>query len=287
MWLGLMLVAALCQAVKELCIKRTLSGVEPTVVVWAYCLATTAFLGAGVAVQGVPPLKPAFWVALAATGPLAAFSFSLYVQALKASDLSLSAPLLATTPLFLLVTSPAMLGEFPGIGGLAGIGCIVAGSYVLNLGQFRRGPFEPFKALVRERGPRLMLMTAFLWSVSANIDKIGLMASSPNFWIAAAFGFTTVCLTPLAWRGLGRGLAALAGRPWEMLATGALEALTCWCQMLALTLAIVPYVISVKRMSAVMVVVLGGLVLRERRMPERLAGAALMVLGVLLIAFLG
>ena len=63
--------------------------------------------------------------------------------------------------------------------------------------------------------------------------------------------------------------------------------MTCVCQMYALTVAIVPYVIAVKRMSAVFAVLLGWLVLREGQVRERLAGAVLMVLGVFLIALLG
>ena len=90
-----------------------------------------------------------------------------------------------------------------------------------------------------------------------------------------------------SWRVSRKGFGQVRARPVELAATGFLEAVTCWCQMQALTMAIVPYVISVKRMSAVFAVLLGWLVLGEGSVRERLAGAALMVLGVFLIAFLG
>jgi len=107
------------------------------------------------------------------------------------------------------------------------------------------------------------------------------------FWIMCAFGATTLCLTPLILRRGWRNFGQVRVKPLELLATGFLEAVTCVCQMQALSLAIVPYVISVKRMSAVFAVLLGWLALGEGNVRERLAGAALMVLGVFLIAFLG
>jgi drug/metabolite transporter (DMT)-like permease len=287
MWIVLMLVAAFSQAVKDLCLKRSVLGVEPLVVTWAYCLTTTLFLCLPVMREGIPELTPGFWAALAVTGPLAAFTLFCYVKALESSDLSLAAPMLTATPLFLLVTSPIMLGEFPDPMGILGIVSIVAGSYVLNLGSMRRGPLEPFKALMRDKGARLMLLVAFLWSISANIDKIGLRHSAPMFWIMCAFGITTVFLTPMVWKLSKRGFSQVRIKPFDLAATGFLEAVTCVCQMYALTVAIVPYVIAVKRMSAVFAVLLGWLVLREGRVRERLAGAALMVLGVFLIALLG
>jgi drug/metabolite transporter (DMT)-like permease len=285
-WVLLCLLTALCQAVKDMILKRSLVRVDPLAAVWSYCLATSLFLFLGVLVEGVPALTPAFWTTLAVTGPFSALTMTYYVKALEASDISLSAPMLVTTPLFLLVTSPLMLGEFPDKGGLLGVLSIVAGSYVLNLHLFRNGPFEPFLALMRERGPRCMLLVAFLWSISANLDKIGLRGSSPLFWIASAFGASTICLTPLAWRSAGRGFSRALASPW-LLTAGALEAVSSLSQMLALTMTIVPYVISVKRLSAVMVVLMGGMILREENMRERLAGSALMVLGVFLMAFLG
>jgi len=288
MWVALMLVAALCQAVKDLYLKRSVEGVEPLVVTWAYCLATTLFLAVLAAREPMPELLPGFWISLGVTGPLAALTLYGYVKALESSDLSLAAPMLTATPLFLLITSPLILGEFPDPLGIVGIVCIVGGSYVLNLARARwNKPLEPFRALMRDKGARIMLGVAFLWSVSANIDKVGLRNSSPMFWIMCAFGVTTLCLTPLILRRGWRSFGQVRVKPLELLATGFLEAVTCVCQMHALSLAIVPYVISVKRMSAVFAVLLGWLALGEGNVRQRLAGAALMVLGVFLIAFLG
>ena len=126
MWVLLTLVTALCQAVKELILKRSLDKVPTPVAVWAYCLATSVFLFLGVLAQGVPALSREYWLALAVTGPLAALTLSYYVKGLKASDISLSVPMLAATPLFMLVTSPLLLGEFPDRAGLVGLVCIVA-----------------------------------------------------------------------------------------------------------------------------------------------------------------
>lgn len=286
-WVSLMLVAAFCQAVKDLCLKRSVAGVDGLAVVWSYCTATTLFLAPVALWQGIPQVTWAFWASLFTTGPLAVVTFHYYVKSLKLSDLSLTAPMLAATPLFLLLTSPVILGEFPAPIGLVGIVILVAGSYVMNLRHLKNGMFAPFKALLHDPGPRLMLLVAFLWSISANIDKIGLRNSSPVFWITCAFGFTALLLTPIVWRRTAGGFAQVLNAPWYLLATGLLEAVTCLCQMDALTMTIVPYIVAVKRMSAVFAVLLGWLVLREGSVRERLAGATLMVLGVFLIAFLG
>ena len=53
------------------------------------------------------------------------------------------------------------------------------------------------RALLEERGPRLMLLVALIWSVSANIDKIGVRHSSPLLWAAALHTFLAVALLPL------------------------------------------------------------------------------------------
>ncbi len=187
------------------------------------------------------------------------------------------------TPLFLLLTSPLLLGESPSPLGMAGVLLIVLGSYLLNIHHRSRGYLAPFRALLSEPGPRLMLLVALLWSITANVDKIGLQHSSPMFYGFAINAFLALALLPLALRRLrltGQGLRADFG---NLLAIGGAGGLTIVCQMAALNLAIVPYVIAIKRTSTIMSVLWGALLFKEANLRERLLGTVVMVGGVLLI----
>lgn len=286
-WFWLCLVTALTQAVKDVCLKRCLFRMDVGLVVWGYCLSSAVFFWLDVAMAPRPALGPHFWLLLAVGGVLGAVTFVLYGLALNRGDLSLTLPMLAFTPLFLLVTSPLTLGEFPGPGGLLGVLCVVAGSYVLNLRERRFGFWAPVRALWTDPGARLMLVVAALWSLGANFDKLGVQASSPSFWIASVYTVTAVALLPGVFRA-GRGILGRMRRaPGLIVASGLLEAVGLLCQMHALTMTLVPYVITVKRLSVIFGVVLGALVFREPDVAHRLPGAMLMVLGVFFIAVFG
>ena len=53
--------------------------------------------------------------------------------------------------------------------------------------------------------------------------------------------------------------------------------------MAAINLTLVAYVVSVKRTSAIMSVLFGYFIFKERGIKERLIGATIMIIGVLLI----
>jgi uncharacterized membrane protein len=286
-WFWLSLITALTQAVKDVCLKRCLRRMDVGVVMAAYTLGAAVFLWFWAALSGTPALGTVFWPVLALGGVLGGVTFYLYGRALRAGDLSLTLPMLAFTPLFLLVTSPLTLGEFPEPAGLAGLFCVVAGSYVLNLQERRKGFWGPVRALWTNRGARLMLLVAAIWSVGANFDKVGLRASSPQFWIAAVYTASAVALVPGLtgrWRALP---AQVATGPWLLVAAGLLEAVGLVCQMHALTLTLVAYVIAAKRLSIVLGVLLGAWLFREPDLRHRLPGALLMVAGVFFIAIFG
>ena len=287
-WFALSCVTALTQAVKDTFLKRSMAALDATTAMIGYCLSASVFLWLAVAAGPPVALVAPFWTCLAVGGVLGGVTYWLYGLALKAGDLSLTLPMLAFTPLFLLVTSPLTLGEFPEPGGLCGIALVVAGAYVLNLRERKGGVLGPIKALWTRRGPRLMLAVAAIWSIGANLDKLGLRASSPLFWGAAVYTATFLAL-------LGPRLVkkARAGRrlpglpPWPVAVAGLLEAIGIVCQMHALPLTQVSYVIAVKRLSIVFGVLLGALVLREPDLAHRLPGALLMVAGVFFIAVFG
>jgi uncharacterized membrane protein len=217
-------------------------------------------------------------------GGLNAICTILYMKAIKQTALSLTVPLVAFTPLFLLLTSPFMVGEFPDLSSIGGIFLIVIGSYVLNFNARLRGYLAPFRALFKESGPRLMLLVAFLWSITANCDKIGIRNSSPLFWSISATTFMSLVLAPIMLYKSPRATKQIPTAFKKLVPIGFFCALTVIFQMLAVSLTLVAHVIAIKRTSTIMSVLWGFLIFKEAGVKERLLGAGIMVVGVLLIS---
>jgi uncharacterized membrane protein len=309
--------SALLDATKDVISKRSLRSINPYVVGLAFRLyGLPLLLPLLLCVwmfHGLPAPQPAFWLALVASGTINLLSLILYMKAIGAGELSLTVPMVATTPLFLLITSPLINREMPSATGLAGVALIVLGSYILNLGaasgaqtSLSSSPssavfsplrealrlsfrvfFRPFAAIATHRGSRLMLGVALLWSVSSNFDKIGTRASSPLFWTTAMACYGTLGMFLVArWRAPSE-LHHLRTSWRSLLPVGLVAAL----MVLAFTTAVqhtyVAYAISVKRTSVVIGVVFGWLLFREHGIGTRLLGALLMLAGVVVISVFG
>lgn len=296
MWFLLALGTAFFQAAKDVLLRKSgLTGdgeghdgpnLDGLTLAWAMSLVTAVLMTPVLLAVGLPKVAPDFWKPLAVNACLLSLTFVLYVKALQASDISVTTPMLTFTPLLLTVTSPLLVGEVPSAGGFIGIVLIVAGSYLLNVQRSREGLLGPFKALVQEPGPRMMLAVAVIWSVCANVDRMGIDRSSPLFWLTAEFWAISLVLTPLVWRRCGACRTRLLRGAPIILAAGAAEALSLSLQMYAYTFTIVPYVIAVKRLSVVFGVGFGFFFFKERHVLQRLAAAGIMVAGVACIAVL-
>jgi drug/metabolite transporter (DMT)-like permease len=249
---------------------------------WSWAFFALPFLGVALLLSEPVVLGEQFWLALLAGASLNIGALSLYVRAIAASDLSVTVPLIAFSPLFLLATSPLIVGEFPDAWGVAGVLLVVLGSYLLNIRERQYGYLAPFRALLRERGPRLMLGVALLWSIAATVDKVGVQNSSPTFWVAAVNLCIALGLTPLMLRTPG-GVRAV-GANWRMLILiGLFAALAVSLQMIAISMTLVAYVISIKRVSILLSVLWGALLFGETGLRERLVGTLLMLLGVVAV----
>lgn len=283
-WIVLSFLTALCESLKDVFSKKGLTNVDEYVIAWSLRFFALPFLLPMLLFVRIPALGNQFWPALLFGGGLNVVTTILYMKAIKQSALSLTVPMVAFTPLFILITSPLMIGEWPSFWGVLGVLFIVAGSYVLNLGERQRGYLAPFRALLQERGPRLMLITAFLWSITANFDKIGVQNSSPIFWSIALSVFSALVLFPIMLHKSKREAKQILMRSQVLAPIGFFGALTAIFQMTAISLTLVAYVIAMKRTSAVMSVVWGHLIFKEKGVKERLVGAGIMVTGVMLIS---
>ncbi len=283
-WLILGIFTAFFEAVKDVFGKQNLKKSDEYVVAWSLSFFSVIFLIPWVIYTGIPTLNTQFWISLLIGGSINAVATLLYIKAIKLSDLSLTVPLVALTPLFMLLTSPLIVGEYPKFFDYIGIFLIVIGSYLLNIKEKSQGYLAPFKALLSEPGPKFMLIVAFLWSITSNFDKIGVKNSSPIFWLFSLFGTMSILLLPiLLHKTPNPGTKILKQLP--MLATmGFFNAIGVLCQMQALTLTLVVQVIAIKRTSVLMGVLFGHFIFKEKDIQQRLLGAGIMIVGVFFIS---
>ncbi|MBL4716319.1 MAG: hypothetical protein COC01_00710 [Bacteroidetes bacterium] len=290
-WILLSVLTALFVSCKDVISKKTLQDVHYLVVALGLRLFALPFLFCLLFFIEIPQIGENFVLVLISAGIMNIFSTILYMRALNASDLSLTIPMISFSPLLLLITSPIILGEFPSNTGVVGVLLIVTGSYVLNIKEKSKGYMQPLIGLLKQRGPRLMLIVALIWSVSSNFDKLGIQNSSPMFWTIAVITFSTLGLIPIvmvrAGKHLKQDLSASTGNIKWLVLLGLISSLTLVCQMNAIDMALVTYVISIKRSSAVFSVIFGGLIFKEKHLKDRIIGAIIMTIGVIVITLSG
>lgn len=286
MWLFFASLTALFEACKDTTGKQSLKTLDEYSVLFGFMAVGVVLLLPVLLVTGPPPIQPGFWLAVLVGGGLNILAFTLYVRALKLSDLSLTVPLVMLTPLFLLATSPIIVQEWPTPLDAVGVILLVVGSYVLNIQpskENRRANFwQPLLAMAQNPGSRLMLCVAFIWSITSNFDKIGVINSSPLCWAVTLFTVIAGGMVPFVLRR--GGLRSLLAQWKLLLVTGGFNAFAIAFQMLALTMAPVAQVIAVKRMSTLLSVLFGHFFFGEKGLRSRLLGAAIMVSGVVIMS---
>nr|CRH07093.1 conserved membrane protein of unknown function [Candidatus Magnetococcus massalia] len=286
-WLPLAICTALFTAFKDLLGKRSVAKKDPWAVASAMHLIAFLVLLPLLPFMQRPAIGSDFWWALLGSGSINVAAMILYLKALQAADLSLTTPMLTTTPLFLLVTSPIIVGETPSAMGLIGVVLIFLGAYLLNISQRHLGFWAPFKALWDHKGPRYMLLVAFMFSISSNLDKVGILNSSPLFWLFCLFAFISAGTLTLALYHGHSPREVLVDEPLSLSLQGVLFSAAALSQFFAIQLTMVPYVIAIKRTSALIAVGLGIWLLKESGGRERITGALVMFGGFLFITFAG
>ena len=282
-WLGLAILTAFFESLKDVFSKKSLSFLDEYLVACAGMAIAAISLLPILYIVGIPKLGPNFWLALAIGGSLNVVAYTLYVKAIRLADLSLMSPLSTLTPLFLLITSPLIVQEVPTIYDAFGVFLIVIGSYVLNLNAAADGVFGPLRSIFKNKGTRMMVMVAFIWSITSTFDKVGVKNSSPIFWAIVLFGFIGLGILPLVILKSKNPIQGIRSHWRLLLAAGVANGIGVGCQMVAVGMVAVTQVIAVKRMSSLVSVGFGYFVFGEKGIRERLLGAGIMVAGVVVM----
>lgn len=276
---------AISESLKDITSKYNLHHIDEYTAAFSMHLVQSLLLLPIILYLGFESMSPRFLWALLASSILQVTVILLYFKAIKRSELSVTVPLITLTPLFMLLTSPILIGEFPSALGVVGIVLIVAGTYISNLSEDPKKIFAPFVSLLKNQGSRYMLLVAFIWSITANLDKIGVEETSPLYWAFIKDFVILIYLIPILMVKSKKPLLQINNRKWPLLLVGFFKSTSVVTQMIAIQFLLVPYVISIKRSSSVIIILFAFFYMNERKnFKNRLIGIVVILAGLFVIA---
>ncbi|KXZ44269.1 hypothetical protein GPECTOR_70g500 [Gonium pectorale] len=135
----------------------------------------------------------------------------------------------------------------------------------------------------QEPGTVLIIGVAIIWSVTASLDKLGVI-TAPSIWVYFAVQRLAIGVASLAYilAISPRLLLLLRDHFWVLLAVSAMELAAVVFFLLAVQHLLVSYVVAIKRCNVLFSTLLGALIFRES-VRSRLPYIFLMLLGMMLI----
>lgn len=286
-WLLLSLISAFCLASADAATKKFIHHYRAEEIVLirfglAGLLLLPLLLG-----QTWPELNTEFWLWLAALLPIELLAMRLYMEAIRSTDLSLTLPLLAFTPVFNIITGYLILGETIQLTGFIGIGFVVFGGWILNLqtqSQTRLNLIAPFKSMMTTHGSRLMLCVAALYSLTSVFSKGVLQTVSPDFF--GPFYMTVLGLVTIFYLQIRQHqpIKIINRKPVVHCLIAAFSAGMIVAHFYAIDQVQVAYMIAIKRTSLLFGMIYGAILFGEKEIPRKLLAGSLMVFGVFMIS---
>ncbi|MFT7538711.1 MAG: putative membrane protein [Lysobacterales bacterium] len=284
MWIILGLVAAFFTSFQEILNKKASKKINRYVLTWGWWAFAVPFFWIYMKSQEPVIVDPGFFLLVSVAAIFGSVAMIYYVKAIEAGDLSLSVPILSLSPILLLVTSPLITKEVPTTQGIFGVCVIVFGAYCLFFDRKSTDFLAPVRSLISNKGSKYMLVVICMFSISGNLDKVGVLKSNTATYLFHLTIQMTVILTIVMFvkcknisQELRKGIPSL-------ILIGLVNAIAYIAQLLAISMTQVPYLIAVKRSSVLFTSLYGIFILREGNLKQRLFGVVVMLAGVLIVS---
>jgi drug/metabolite transporter (DMT)-like permease len=190
-------------------------------------------------------------------------------------------PILALSPIFTILPDAALSGGWPSALGWVGLALSLAGTVSLSGGPGAAGLLGRVRVLFARGDALDALGAAFFLGFLAAVDRWAALALGPPSYLVASHGTTAVVTTLTVLLFNPRALAASVARRnlITLVGHGLLGVTGTGMQTHALTMAPAAYVNAIRRMSAVLAVLLGRTLFGEPDLARRLTAALLACLG--------
>lgn len=220
---------------------------------------------------------------------LSALAFLSVMLAIKNLEISEALPLLALSPGLVAILGVLLIQDSLVFNEWIGLFLMLVGTYVLELKKDDRSIFDPFKSLLSFKKYKYIFFALILFSITSLIDRFLLKdLKLPPFTFMAyqqlffAFIFTALILIrnkkiSLAISTLNRKLIYL------IILISVFTVIYRYTQIEATKLAPVALVLSVKRLSVLMAIIIGGKLFNENNFLKRILATVIILAGLIIL----
>lgn len=222
-----------------------------------------------------------FLIALFITAGINIIATVFLLKGLSYLDLSIATPILALTPVFALLSSYILLKEAPSLMGVLGIGVSAAGLALINY-KARNKNSDAKKEKI---GLLLIFLVTFLYSISANFDKLAAIKSSPLFGTLVVTCLIGAGMLAMVFLKKEQKILVEKNNFLKIILLGMIVLVSIFVWYLALSKGMVAYSLAIRRTAAVIGIIYGYFWFKEKNIRERFLGAAIILIGLFLIIF--
>lgn len=288
-WYHLALISAVFSAFAAVSEKKALFKIDALNFSWLVSIITLVFsipffFNATLHIEFSVPLLILFVKAF-----LSALAFLSVMLALKSLDISEALPLLALSPGLVAVAGVILINDNLVLNEWIGLFLMLAGTYVLELKKGIKNVADPFRSLLSFNKYKHVFTALLLFTISSLIDRSLLkdFKLPPVVFMAYQQLFFAVIFTIFVLIKGKSGYSGLRVITWKLFNLFVLISLFTvvyrYTQIEATKLAPVALVLSVKRLSVLMAIIIGGTLFREKELWKRVFAAIVILTGLVFL----
>jgi uncharacterized membrane protein len=219
---------------------------------------------------------------------LGCFAFLSVMLAIKNLEISKALPLLALTPGLVAIFAFIFIHDSLSLIQVGAIIFLLIGTYILEAKSGQK-LFDPFKVFVKSKSHHYVIFALLLFTATSIIDRLLLNRYNlpPNAFIGFQhifFAFNFFVISLLFKKDIKKSLKINSGMIWLLIIlVSILTVVYRYTEIIAVKIAPVAMVLSVKRISVFFAVLIGGKIFKEKNLLVKAFATALIIVGVFLI----
>jgi drug/metabolite transporter (DMT)-like permease len=286
MWLLLGLLAALFDSGKNITSKYNTKQFNPFIVSWGLVFFNSLITLPLAIISGIPTLDVTFWFAVLCRTILDVAAISMSMFAIRDAEVSKVLPLFTIQVIVTLFSSLLINSELPTLLGLSGVGLILVGTYFLYKEESHSKFLDPFKALLKSRAARLMILANIIWGFVASFHKLAIDHSSAIFYAGVGSFILSLAFLPTIFIFVKKVeiKKMFSTKVFKLAPIGFIDAFMTLSLLSAQSMSLNVYVYAIYQFSLLFSIIYASLVFKEK-IGNKVLPIALMIIGSIVVGF--